>query len=105
MATTRGEYVVNNLKKVLEELNYSSIRVARGLGVSKEAVSNWKMNYKRIGDDNLASLCFLLKKNPEELVKIDFTEFKQKYKLPNFKNDKIQVSNNPGKQRDKGGDG
>lgn len=105
MASSRGDYVTNRLAEVMAERKYSGVKLSKELGVSEFAIGRWKNNYKRIGDDNLAKLCFLFRINPEKLIDVDFTEFKQKYKLPDFKNDKIQVGDNPGKRKDKGDGG
>jgi DNA-binding Xre family transcriptional regulator len=105
MASSRGDYVTNRLAEVMAERKYSGVKLSKELGVSEFAIGRWKNNYKRIGDDNLAALCFLFKLHPEDIVQLDFTEFKQKYKLPDFNNDKIQISDNPGKRKDKGDGG
>jgi len=101
-------YEKNRLGEVMKNRKHKNVEIARKLGVSPYAVAMWKGNHKRATEANLAQLCCYLEVNPEELIYLDFSEFKKNYNIPDFKkqkNDKIQVSDNPGKRRDKGSDG
>jgi len=101
-------YEKNRLGEVMKSRKHKSVEVARKLGVTPYAVAMWKGNHKRATEANLAQLCCYLEVNPEELIYLDFSEFKKTYNIPEFKkqkHDQIQTPNNPRDRKDKGGGG